>query len=255
MEYSMIPYISRGITAVLRSAPRTTGPRAASTRTRRPRRPGSPGRTAQRQQGVIPPDGFWKSVLVNEPFPGPLFGLIVVPRAEKRRLRRRHRSYHGERYVGLPIPFLADFDLPDWWHEDYFTVVEEVMAPGFPGQPYSDNNQINGRMNFDCAKGAARTAEVGNSSNTATANINTTTTMCPDNAGLSKFRFQSGKRHRLRHAMTVIAQDPVEVQPYETRVDAVVRDPPLYNKSQSVLAARQPGELLARALALALAAV
>ena len=54
------------------------------------------------------------------------------------------------------------------------------------------------------------------------------------NAGLSKFSFQSGKKHRLRlinagadsvqkftidrHKMTVIANDFVPVVPYETKV-------------------------------------
>ena len=106
------------------------------------------------------------------------------------------------------------------------------MAPNFTGQTYSDNNLINGRMNFNCATARA-------------AGDNTT---CQDNAGLSKFQFQSGKDHRLRlintgsqgvervsidgHSMLVMAQDFVEIEPYETnvvtlgvgqRVDVVVR--------------------------------
>ncbi|KAI0869006.1 multicopper oxidase [Hypoxylon argillaceum] len=105
----------------------------------------------------------------------------------------------------------------DWWHEDYFTTVKEVMAPGFQGRTYSDNNLINGRMTFDCA-----TVDAGD------------TAKCTNNAGLSKFHFQTGKTHRLRlvnagsegvqrisideHTMTVIANDFVEVQPYDAQV-------------------------------------
>lgn len=91
------------------------------------------------------------------------------------------------------------------------------MAPGFQGRTYSDNNLINGRMNFDCA-----TVDAGD------------TAKCTNNAGLSKFKFQAGKTHRLRfinsgsegverisidgHTMTVIANDFVEIQPYEAKV-------------------------------------
>ncbi|KAI0101362.1 multicopper oxidase [Nemania sp. FL0031] len=105
----------------------------------------------------------------------------------------------------------------DWWHEDYLTTVKEVMAPGFEGRTFSDNNLINGRMNFDCS-----TVEAGDK------------TKCTENAGLSKFKFRSGKTHRLRfinagsegvqrisidnHMMTVIANDFVEIKPYDTNV-------------------------------------
>ncbi|KAI3321455.1 multicopper oxidase [Xylariaceae sp. AK1471] len=105
----------------------------------------------------------------------------------------------------------------DWWHEDYLTTVKEVMSPNFQGRTFSDNNLINGRMNFDCS-----TVDTGDS------------TKCTNNAGLSKFKFQAGKTHRLRfinsgsegverisidnHTMTVIANDFVEIQPYDTKV-------------------------------------
>ncbi|KAI0018816.1 multicopper oxidase [Xylariomycetidae sp. FL0641] len=105
----------------------------------------------------------------------------------------------------------------DWWHEDYYTVVEEIMSPNSTGRTFSDNNLINGRMNFDCS-----TVDAGDNAT------------CTDNAGLSKFQFQSGKTHRLRfinsgsegterisideHNMTVIANDFVEIEPYETQV-------------------------------------
>ena len=88
------------------------------------------------------------------------------------------------------------------------------MSPN-AGPPFSDNNLINGKMNFDCTE-----PSVGGT--------------CTSNAGLSKFRFQTGKAHRLRlinsgaegiqrftvdnHTMTVMANDFVPVVPYETDV-------------------------------------
>ncbi|RYP87169.1 hypothetical protein DL770_004820 [Monosporascus sp. CRB-9-2] len=237
----------------------------------------------RREQGVIPPDGFRKSVLlVNEQFPGPLVKADWGYWAEvtvNYLLLADDPGYpaEGDRHPlarcpiapggGFTCPFRAEIYGTSWYHShysaqhsgglfepmvvhgpnnvdygvdigstvDYSTVAEEVMPPGFQGRTYSDNNPINGRMNFNCAKAAAaRTAEVGNNGNTATTNNSTTTTTRPDNAGLSKFRFQSGKRHRLRfinsgsegvqrvsldgHAMTVMAQDFVKVELYETHV-------------------------------------
>ena len=85
-------------------------------------------------------------------------------------------------------------------------------------RPPSDNNLINGKMNFAC----------GNSTG------NGTTGTCVNNAGLSKFSFTSGQKHRLRlintgiqaiqkfsidnHKMTVIANDFIPVVPYETTI-------------------------------------
>jgi len=87
------------------------------------------------------------------------------------------------------------------------------MLPGSRPPPFSDNNLINGKMAFDCSL-----APVGVS--------------CTPNAGISKFKFQKGKSHRLRlinagaealqrftidnHEMTVIANDFVPVKPYKT---------------------------------------
>jgi len=91
------------------------------------------------------------------------------------------------------------------------------MSPDFEGHTFSDNNLINGRMNFDC-----NSVPEGDK------------TKCTNNAGLSKFKFKAGKTHRLRfinsgsqgverisideHTMTVIANDFVEVKPYDTKV-------------------------------------
>ncbi|KAL8814432.1 MAG: hypothetical protein Q9223_006342 [Gallowayella weberi] len=105
--------------------------------------------------------------------------------------------------------------LSDWYHLPYFEVVKQVVGKGF-GPPFSDNNLINGKMNFDCT-----TIKAGGPN-------------CTPNAGISKFNFTSGKTHRLRlinsgaegmqrfsidgHTMKVIAQDFVPVQPYDTNV-------------------------------------
>ena len=53
------------------------------------------------------------------------------------------------------------------------------MTPGTTIPPASDNNLINGKMNFNC-------------------NTITDGTYCTPNAGISKFQFQPGKVHRLR---------------------------------------------------------
>ncbi|PTB41600.1 uncharacterized protein TrAFT101_009790 [Trichoderma asperellum] len=106
--------------------------------------------------------------------------------------------------------------LSDWYHDDYYDLVKKTMsnvtgANLFP----SDNNLINGKMYFDCSKV-------------------TDGTPCTNDAGIAKFRFKRGKTHLLRlinsgaeglqrfsidgHKMTVIANDFVDVKPYETEV-------------------------------------
>ncbi|KAI1816141.1 multicopper oxidase [Poronia punctata] len=143
----------------------------------------------------------WYHSHYSAQYAGGLFGPIVV---------------HGPTNAKYDID-LGPVMITDWWHEDYFTTVQEVMAPGFQGHTYSDNNLINGRMNFDCA-----TLPYGDR------------TRCTNHAGLSKFLFKRGKTHRLRlinsgteavqrisidnHIMTVIANDFTEVKPYDTKV-------------------------------------
>ena len=104
----------------------------------------------------------------------------------------------------------------DWYHTEYFELVEKVMTPNVPpAPPKSQNNLINGKMDYDCSKAPAGVS-------------------CKPNAGLSKFKFQTGKTHRLRlinagsdglqkisidgHSMKVIANDFVPVRPYDTDV-------------------------------------
>ncbi|KAF1346763.1 Cupredoxin [Delphinella strobiligena] len=138
-----------------------------------------------------------------------------------------YHSHYSAQYAGGLIgpmvirgPVNAEYDvdlgpamLSDWYHDDYFSLVEQVMAPvseNLP-PPFSNNNLINGKANYPCSN---------------------TTLTCTPNAGISKFKFESGKKYRLRlinagaegiqkfsidnHKMTVIANDFVEVQPYET---------------------------------------
>jgi FtsP/CotA-like multicopper oxidase with cupredoxin domain len=122
---------------------------------------------------------------------------------------------HGPK--NIPYDFdLGPIMLSDWYHSSYFPIVQSVVAPSLkPPIPSSDNNLINGKMNFNCSQ-----APSGH--------------QCTNNAGLSKFRFQTGKSHRLRlinsgaegaqqfsidnHIMTVMANDFVPVQPYNTTV-------------------------------------
>ena len=107
--------------------------------------------------------------------------------------------------------------LNDFYHVDWQTMVKNITAPRPnqpPPMPTSDSNLINGKMRFDC------------------------TSVPKDHkcseAGLSQFRFKSGKSHRLRlmntgadaaqqfsidgHSMTVFANDFVAVKPYTTNV-------------------------------------
>ncbi|KAL0937282.1 Laccase-2-like protein 1 [Colletotrichum truncatum] len=107
--------------------------------------------------------------------------------------------------------------LGDWYHKQYFDLIEDILQVGGSGLVFSDNNLINGKNNFNCSTVAA-----GDN------------TKCTNNAGISKFKFQTGKTHRLRlinagaegvqrfsidgHTLTVIANDFVEVEPYDTKV-------------------------------------
>lgn len=105
----------------------------------------------------------------------------------------------------------------DWFHQDWFSLVEQVMAPASENllPPLSNNVLINGKMNYPCESASEGTE-------------------CTDNAGISKFKFQSGKTYRLRlinagaegmqkfsidgHQMTVFANDFVPIVPYTTDV-------------------------------------
>lgn len=108
---------------------------------------------------------------------------------------------------------LGPIFLTDHYHREYFDLVKSVLIPLSEGgnpAPSSDNNLINGKMNFDCSTVAAGDK-----------------TPCVSNAGISKFKLTTGKTHRLRlinagaediqrfsidgHTMTVIANDFVPI--------------------------------------------
>lgn len=139
-----------------------------------------------------------------------------------------HSHYSAQYAAGLWGPFIVygpqhvshDIDLgpislSDWYHKEYHDLLAGIVGTDTSLiRPSSDNNLINGKMNFDCA-----TADGGT---------------CTNNAGLSTFKFTSGKRMKLRlinsgaaaiqkfsidnHTMTVIANDFVPVEPYNTTV-------------------------------------
>ena len=106
--------------------------------------------------------------------------------------------------------------LTDYYHQDYFTLIEQVMAPAVENllPPVSNNNLINGKMQYPCASAAGLP--------------------CTPNAGISKFYWESGKTYRLRlinggaegiqkfsidgYTLTVFANDFVPIVPYETDV-------------------------------------
>lgn len=139
-----------------------------------------------------------------------------------------YHSHYSAQYAGgllgpmiihgpTNVPYDEDIGpvlLTDWYHDDYFSIVEQVM--GVPGViPVADNNLINGKMNYDCSL--------------AKPGVN-----CTSNAGISKFNFTSGKTYRLRlingaaeaimrfsidsHNMTIMANDFVPIQPYTTNM-------------------------------------
>lgn len=106
--------------------------------------------------------------------------------------------------------------LSDYYHTEYYTLIEQVMAPASEDKlpPLSNNNLINGKMNYPCASAAGLP--------------------CTPNAGISKFYWESGKTYRLRlinggaegiqkfsidgYNLTVIANDFVPLVPYVTDV-------------------------------------
>jgi FtsP/CotA-like multicopper oxidase with cupredoxin domain len=122
-------------------------------------------------------------------------------------------------------PYENDYDidigpilLNDYHHMDWVSIVKNITTPkgqGPPPAPVADTNLISGKMQCDCSGTPAGRK-------------------CSKNAGLSSFRFQSGKKHRLRlinagtdssqqfsidgHTMTVIENDYVAVQPYDTKI-------------------------------------
>ena len=125
---------------------------------------------------------------------------------------------HGPSNVDYDID-LGPVTLNDYYHRDEFSILQDVVGTDLSKvRPASDNNLINGKMNFQCPNSTS----------------NDTTGACVNNAGLAKFSFQSGKKHRLRlintgvagiqkfsidnHNMTVFANDFIPLEPYTTNV-------------------------------------
>ena len=105
-----------------------------------------------------------------------------------------YHSHYSAQYAGglfgpmvIHGPRNLDYDedigpvlLTDYYHEDYYTLVEQVMGTNRSlTTPKSVNNLINGKMDYNCS-------------------LVTDNTPCVNNAGLSKFNFKPGKKYRLR---------------------------------------------------------
>lgn len=127
---------------------------------------------------------------------------------------------HGAMIIHGPSSVSYDIDigpvlLSDWYHEDYATIIGKIKSGTGRSATQSNSNLINGKMNYPCTKYTGGKP-------------------CTNAAGLSKFRFQSGKKHLIRlinsgsdgtqkfaidgHQMTVIANDFVQVVPYKVDV-------------------------------------
>ncbi|MCJ1313936.1 hypothetical protein MMC25_007616 [Agyrium rufum] len=120
---------------------------------------------------------------------------------------------HGPTQVPYDID-IGPVILSDHYHNDYHYYIDETSGLNFE-PPFADNNLINGKMFFNCS-------------------LVINGQKCTPNAAISKFKFQTGKTHRLRlinagaeglqrfsidgHVMTVIANDFVPIVPYNTKV-------------------------------------
>ncbi|KJZ68794.1 hypothetical protein HIM_11813 [Hirsutella minnesotensis 3608] len=141
-----------------------------------------------------------------------------------------HSHYSAQYATGLIGPMIIhgpcreeyDIDvgpvmLSDWYHPEYFELVKQTMTSTGRNIFESNNNLINGKMGFNCSS-------LEDDDHTP----------CSSDAPMAEFRFHRGKTHRLRlvnagaeglqrfsidgHTMTVIANDFVPVEPYETKV-------------------------------------
>jgi FtsP/CotA-like multicopper oxidase with cupredoxin domain len=141
-----------------------------------------------------------------------------------------YHSHYSSQYTGglwgpliIHGPSSAPYDvdlgpvtLTDYYHRGYFDILADVMGTDLKKvRPAADTNLINGKMNFDCSN-------------------STTGAKCTNNAGVSKFQFTSGKKHKLRlintgtagiqkfsidnHKLSVIANDMIQIQPYTTEI-------------------------------------
>lgn len=121
---------------------------------------------------------------------------------------------HGPNEVDYDVD-LGPILVTDWFHDTYDHLVDLLLSPssnGLPFRPYSDSNLVGGVGSYPCA----------NVTNGAPCTV----------VPYASYEFQPGKTHRLRfvntgaqafetisidgHTMTVIANDFVPVQPYQT---------------------------------------
>ena len=77
----------------------------------------------------------WYHSHYSAQYAGGLFGPMII---------------HGPKNVPYDIDVGAVM-LSDWFHTDYFSLVEQVVELPPQPPPFSDNNLINGKMNFDCS--------------------------------------------------------------------------------------------------------
>ncbi|EPE08383.1 multicopper oxidase [Ophiostoma piceae UAMH 11346] len=127
----------------------------------------------------------------------------------------------GAMVVYGPNEYPYDIDvgpilLSDYYHKDYLSLLEMMLAPGGKPEIPSDNNLIQGKGNFDCATAEDKSVP------------------CSNDASLASFTFEAGKTHRLRlinsgaegiqhfsidgHTLTVIAYDFIPIEAYDTKV-------------------------------------
>ena len=142
----------------------------------------------------------WYHAHYSAQYAGGLFGAMIV---------------HGPTNANYDID-LGPILITDYYHDDYFSIVEDVMGTDLSKvAPLSVNNLINGKGVYNCSLVADPS-------------------ICTPDAGLSHFSFQSGKTHRLRlinagaeglqkfsidgHMLTVIAYDFVPIVPYDTSI-------------------------------------
>lgn len=141
--------------------------------------------------------GWWHSHAGSQYASG-LFGPMVI---------------YGPKNVDYDID-LGPVIISDYYHTYWHNLLSDLSQP-LPNAryPFSNNILINGKNNYPCDQ---------------------TDLPCVENAGEATFNFTSGKTHRLRlinpsadatlkfsideHTMKVIANDFVELNPYETNV-------------------------------------
>lgn len=118
-----------------------------------------------------------------------------------------HAHYSAQYTAGVTGPIIVygpsqaayDIDLgpvilSDWYHVPYFSVVTDAVGTDLSKIPISDSLLINGRGRFDCSR-----PSYGEETEWLASHVSANRTFtCVDGAGLSKFKFQRGKTHRLR---------------------------------------------------------